>query len=150
MEILSVNDPAFGEVLATIHHRSRSFGAWSSAAYKQLLSQPAISALIAQNNETPTGFLLLSQTQHETEVLMLCVLPAFRRQGIAKHLLSELFLRLNSGHEVFLEVAESNHNAINLYTTQGFKEVGKRESYYESRDGKKDSALVMKRIIGPT
>ena len=41
---------------------------------------------------------------------------------------------------ITLEVRESNHSAIYLYTKHGFEVVGKRKNYY---DKPKEAALLM-------
>jgi ribosomal-protein-alanine N-acetyltransferase len=47
---------------------------------------------------------------------------------------------------MFLEVRPSNPNAIKLYQSLGFNEIGRRKDYYPARKGRED-ALVMARII---
>ena len=58
-----------------------------------------------------------------------------------RHLYSE------RAEALFLEVDESNAAAIGLYRRLGFRDVGRREGYYSARDGRKSSALVMRRDL---
>jgi ribosomal-protein-alanine N-acetyltransferase len=89
---------------------------------------------------TVAGFLVWRHlAEDECEVLNLAVGPEFRRQGIARELLTRL-LRL-PGLEVYLEVRESNLVARTLYKSMGFQEVSRRERYYENPS---ESAIVMK------
>jgi ribosomal-protein-alanine N-acetyltransferase len=78
------------------------------------------------------GMLLGRVAADEAEVLTLAVAPNARRRGIARLLLQaaskETLLR--GGRTIFLEVAEGNVPARNLYSRFGFVEVGRRRRYY--------------------
>ena len=141
--------PEFGAILATLHQQCVAHGAWSSNSYQQMMGLHTSSALIAMVDQEPVGFLLSSSTSLESEILMLCIAPKVRRLGIGSKLLLSLVedLAVQGTCDLLLEVAEDNHEAINLYGKNGFLEVGKRPNYYESPEGKKTSALIMKRII---
>jgi ribosomal-protein-alanine N-acetyltransferase len=74
----------------------------------------------------------------EFEILNLAVDPAYRRQGIAKSLLTHHLAKLG---EHFLEVRESNIGALKLYQSLGFRAVGTRGDYYTNPN---ENAIVMK------
>ena len=78
----------------------------------------------------------------ECEIYDIMVEKEFRRQGIARELLQELLETVVSSSTpfVFLEVAEGNIAAINLYKSFGFKQIAKRRKYYNN----KQDALVMR------
>lgn len=61
----------------------------------------------------------------------------FRTKGIASKLINYLVNEgiNNNCINITLEVRESNINAINFYKTNGFKEVTRREKYYNDEDG---------------
>jgi ribosomal-protein-alanine acetyltransferase len=86
------------------------------------------------------GFLVARNVADgENELLNLAVRPEFRRQGVARRLVASLIGDMRS--EIFLEVRESNRAARNLYKSMDFKEVSRREKYYESPA---EAAIVMK------
>jgi [ribosomal protein S18]-alanine N-acetyltransferase len=147
--IIEGHQHSFGCVLATLHKDSVDFGAWSAKSYEQLLKQPAVSSLIIVEGDKPIGFLLFSATKYEAEILMLCIHPAYRRLSFAGQLLRSFIAKLRDLNisDLLLEVAENNENALKLYGNFGFEKVGERSSYYESSDGKKISATILKRII---
>jgi ribosomal-protein-alanine N-acetyltransferase len=49
--------------------------------------------------------------------------------------------------QVWLEVRESNHTAINMYEKAGFVLIEQRKNYYPAVDGKED-ALIMGLYVG--
>lgn len=86
---------------------------------------------LAENNQF-LGFYLARNIADFVELLFVCVLPNFRKQGIARLLINDLFAESNKlgVKSVELEVRESNMAAIKLYTNSGFAELGRREHYY--------------------
>ena len=126
--------PSDGPSLAAIH--ARCFGrAWDEAAMAQFLGVPSCLVLIASSHEDAPaqGFLIARAASDEAEVLTLCVLPAYRRQGLARALLVSLVqkLRRSGTQRLFLEVEESNDAALGLYRSLGAEAVGRRPGYYE-------------------
>jgi ribosomal-protein-alanine N-acetyltransferase len=87
---------------------------------------------------------ILSVAANEAHVLNLCVRPTSQNQGFARHMLGHLIdvARINAAKTIFLEVRPSNQNAINLYQSVGFCEIGLRRDYYPNHHGRED-ALVM-------
>jgi ribosomal-protein-alanine N-acetyltransferase len=82
----------------------------------------------------------------EAEILSVAIAPAWRGRGLSSQLL-DLHLRLLAGlgiRAVFLEVGEHNTPACRLYRRAGFKDVGRRQGYYQ--DGA--AALVLRRDFG--
>ena len=48
---------------------------------------------------------------------------------------------------MLLEVRGSNHNAIALYESQGFNEIGVRKGYYPAPNGKEDAIMFAKQLM---
>jgi [ribosomal protein S18]-alanine N-acetyltransferase len=138
LETMSVNVraalPADAAMLAALH--TSSFArAWDAAAMAQFLGVPGCLALIASTREQAPaqGFLIVRAAADEAELLTICVLPASRRQGLARALLAALVqeLRRAGGKRLFLEVEEGNEAALGLYRSLGAEAVGRRPGYYE-------------------
>ncbi len=84
---------------------------------------------VAIRNGCVAGFLVSRETTPgEREILNLVVDPAQRRRGIGKKLLKNEVSRGRGNW--FLEVRESNHPAIKLYKSIGFRATGRRPEYY--------------------
>ena len=75
------------------------------------------------------AYLLSTVIPPEGEVLRIATLPAHRKNGYAKILLSAFLEDLPL---CFLEVRESNTPARLLYESLGFVLTGKRPSYYQN------------------
>ena len=124
--------PADAATLAALH--ASSFArAWGAAAMAQFLGVPGALALIVSGQASAQGFLIARAAADEAELLTLCVLPASRRQGLARALLAALVqeLRRAGGKRLFLEVEEGNDAALELYRSLGAEPVGRRLGYYE-------------------
>lgn len=77
-------------------------------------------------------------------MMNLAVLPAARRRGIARALVTALIRELAGGgvHSLTLEVRASNGPAKALYGSLGFVRVGCRRGYYLSP--KEDGEILRK------
>lgn len=108
--------------------------AWSEAALAELLASPGAFAFLAGEDE---GFVLARAAAGEAEILSLGVIPALRRRGIARRLLSAAAgeAKRRGADRLFLEVAIDNGPALALYRRAGFAKVGRRAGYYHRREG---------------
>ena len=100
-------------------------------------------AFVAESDGERLGYVMARISGEEGEILNLAVLPKARRKGIARSLLDEALGSIAAAGvtEAYLEVRQSNGEAIALYQAQGFRPVGVRPDYY--RDPRED-ALVLR------
>ncbi len=117
---------------------------WTPAEISSLLLNPDTRAMTIGRNAQAIGFLMWRQAREEGEILTLCILPAFRAQGMGSQILQEFYLLAKKAkvEEIFLEVREDNVPAIGLYEKNAFRIVGRRKNYYGDKD-----ALIMKYIM---
>lgn len=124
--------------------------AWSESAFASLLSGPGCLALIALRDGEPIGFALVRQAADECEVLSLGVLPAWRRLGVGRALLSAVCERVlaNGVRHVYLEVAADNYAGRALYKAFGFIPRAWRKNYYR-RSGQAaiDAAVLVRDLV---
>ena len=85
--------------------------------------------LLAEHEGMPVGFLFARYLNPEIEIQDIGIVPDFRRNGAAKMLMQSLFAQFPEA-DCTLEVRSKNLDAIALYRSQGFKEVGRRRAYY--------------------
>jgi [ribosomal protein S18]-alanine N-acetyltransferase len=134
--------------IATLHGKSFHRG-WSDGEIEGLLLDRNVIAHRATVGRGLVGFILSRTAADEAEILSVAVAPARRRRGLSRRLL-DLHLRRLAGigvHRVFLEVDESNIPARKLYARAGFRDVGRREAYYQDQKGRTAAALVLRRDL---
>jgi ribosomal-protein-alanine N-acetyltransferase len=108
---------------------------WPAADFRSFLGDAAVFGF-ATRAETLTGFILCRAAADEAEVLTFGVLPDLRRQGRGRRLLTVAMeeARQRGARQVFVDVAEANHAARQLYARTGFFCVGRREAYYRGAE----------------
>lgn len=114
---------------------------WSVTSFADMLSSPQVFGW-ALGQE---AFILGRVVADEAELLTLAVAPAARRQGQARRLLDALLAgaAARGATRMFLEVAETNDPARQLYTQAGFVQCGRRANYYANHV----AALVLERYL---
>ena len=127
---------------------------WDETAVAEVLSMPGAYGLLAAIKDAePAGFLLgcnvansgANSGADSGEILSLGTTRAWRRRGVARALLRAAMTRAEAAgvSRLFLEVAEDNIAARDLYAGAGFARVARRPAYYRRRDGPAAAALVL-------
>ena len=95
-------------------------------------NNPYAKCLIYEEDKV-LGYLYYSDIYERIEINQIEVDESHRNKKIGSKLLS--YLIDNNKKDITLEVKETNDIAIKLYKKYGFKEVAKREKYYQGIDG---------------
>ena len=123
---------------------------WSRSMFAGEVAKPSSVCLGAFDTEDDrlAGYLIVSRYVDAWHVMNIAVAPAYRRHGIAKRLLNNLFERTgDDGKRGYtLEVRISNKDAIKLYEHMGFRSRGVRRGYYTDN---REDALIMWRDPEP-
>lgn len=121
----------------------------AAARLTGIMDQPAFAGIMAFSitANLPVGYIAGFSLMGEADIIDLAVATSYRRQGIARQLVT----RFCDGHGqemTHLEVAASNHPARQLYQSLGFVETGRRRGYYPSEKGAAhaDDAVRMTRF----
>lgn len=114
---------------------------WSKADIARQLELDTSYFLVAEIDGKAVGYMGLQIFSGEGYVTNVAVLPQYRKQGIAKALITEQMK--NHMDFITLEVRESNIPAVNLYTKMGFKNVGVRPNFYSNPT---ENAIIMTKI----
>jgi ribosomal-protein-alanine acetyltransferase len=129
--------PADVPILIGIERSSHTAAHWSELRYRQAIESEAEQrlVLVVEDAASPgkiLGFLVARQIAPEWELENIVVAAELRRNGHGRRLLEGLFeqARDTNSTRVFLEVRESNRAARALYEQIGFKQTGRRKSYY--------------------
>jgi ribosomal-protein-alanine N-acetyltransferase len=98
----------------------------------------------SENAGDVLGHAILSTVVDEASVLNIAVSPKAQRQRIGYQLMDDIldYARSKDCAEVFLEVRESNRPAFTMYHLFGFNEIGVRNNYYPSKQGREDAILL--------
>ena len=133
--------------MASLHAASFHRG-WSDGEFESLLTEHNVIAHRATARGNLVGFILSRLAADEAEILSVAVAARQRGHGLARDML-EMHMRRLAGagcRTIFLEVDETNQPARRLYKSAGFREVGRRNSYYRQGSGS-TAALVLRRDI---
>jgi ribosomal-protein-alanine N-acetyltransferase len=143
---------AVADLAAITRIHAASFDdAWSTPMLRRILAMPGAGGIVARDgaDDEVVGFALSRIAGGECEILSLAVDPEHRRRGIGRTLLVAAidWASLARATAVFLEVAEDNTAARQLYTAHGFQAVGRRPDYYKLKDGTLAAAITMRRDL---
>lgn len=116
---------------------------WSERAFKyEVEENPASRCWVAELDGRVVAMLVLWQILDEAHIATVATHPHFRRQGLARRLLTTALCaaRDEGADSALLEVRAHHSAAQDLYRSLGFVEVGRRPKYY--RDNGEDAVLM--------
>jgi ribosomal-protein-alanine acetyltransferase len=122
-----------GDLRDVVRIESDSFSdPWPRTFFESELSVPGVRGYVATDRDRIVGFTMVRAFEDVAEIINVAVRKKHRHRGVAKSLLRHVLSVLKRGdvREVFLEVRESNEDAIRLYTSFGFEHVTTRRDYY--------------------
>jgi ribosomal-protein-alanine N-acetyltransferase len=125
------------------------YSPWSSAQFKEefagIPSTRFFELAISDNQIVGYAGVLAPGAAAVADILTVTVIDSFRRQGIAKRLISDIesYALTKASPAIMLEVATENTGAIALYEKLGYSQISIRNSYY----GTGKDALVMQKEL---
>jgi ribosomal-protein-alanine N-acetyltransferase len=95
------------------------------------------------------GYYIAMKGYDEIHLLNITVAPDHQGCGHARTMLAALthHALLHAVPSILLEVRPSNLRARNLYEGTGFELIGVRRGYYPDHGGRREDALVMRRML---
>ena len=120
---------------------------WSQTSFSDCLKGFYQNLIITLDSET-IAFCIMTINFTESHLLNISVHPNYRHKGIGEILLKMSEKKsINKGvSDIFLEVRESNKNAILFYKKNGYKYVGIRKNYYKNSSGREDGLIFTKHL----
>jgi ribosomal-protein-alanine N-acetyltransferase len=87
---------------------------------------------LGQQSEKIAGLCLGWSIADQYEIHQIAVLPAYRHQGLGSQLMRDAFAiaKTHFAQSIYLEVRASNRQAIQLYRSFSFTQIGIRPAYY--------------------
>jgi ribosomal-protein-alanine N-acetyltransferase len=134
-------------VLASYEKELFPYSPWNTAQFKEEFAGIPTTRFfcVAESENTIIGYcgVFLPAPGVEADVLTVAVLPACRRQGIAKEFISmmENWCRERGASAMMLEVEHTNEAAFRLYQSLGYMKISVRMDYY----GPGKDAFVMRK-----
>lgn len=138
------------DVAALVAIERACFGdPWTRAGLLETVQYETSRAFVAEFGGQVIGYVMARISGEEGEILNLAVLPEYRRRGIARCLLEEAIDAVTAAgvREAYLEVRESNAEALALYQAFGFRTVGLRPDYY--RNPLEDALVLRAPLAAP-
>jgi [ribosomal protein S18]-alanine N-acetyltransferase len=118
---------------------------WSKRLFSETIAFPRSVNLVSLKkvDKKVVGYANFYLIRGEVQVLNIAVAPDYRKKGYASLLLKHAIRLLGErgAKDVFLEVRESNLDAIGLYEKLGFARIGRRKRYYTETN---EDAIVMR------
>ena len=126
---------------------------WSRSMFAGEISKTSsfcLGAFDTTGRQRLVGYLIVSRYVDAWHIMNLAVDEPFRRRGLARRLMDELFAATNGDamRGYTLEVRVSNAGAIRLYEEAGFRITGVRRGYYT--DNREDAYVMWKDPIPAT
>ncbi len=120
---------------------------WKADDFLEMIEADYAYYYVAEMDGEPVGVCGLRNAAGEGQITNVAVTAKYRRRGIARklvrHMLEEAVL---AGMQSYaLEVRVSNHQAIALYESLGFRHAGVRPGFYEKPD--EDALIMLKESI---
>ena len=107
---------------------------WSAAQFREeLFGVPKTRKyIVALDDNEIIGYAGIALAGDVADIHTLTVLPAFRRRGIASHMLKELeeWATQKGIANFMLEIREGNAEAQPLYEKYGYQVISRRDNYY--------------------
>lgn len=123
-------------VLATYEKELFPYSPWSTAQFKEEFAGIPTTRFIsvAEDGNTIVGYcgVFVPGPGIEADILTVAVLPAYRRQGIAKEFMRQIeaYAIEREASAMMLEVELSNESAIKLYEALDYMKISVRMNYY--------------------
>jgi ribosomal-protein-alanine N-acetyltransferase len=123
-------------VLATYEKELFPYSPWSTAQFKEEFAGIPTTRFmsVAEDGNTIVGYcgVFVPTPGIEADILTVAVLPAYRRQGIAKEFMRQIeaYAVERQASAMMLEVELSNESAIKLYESLGYMKISVRMDYY--------------------
>lgn len=94
------------------------------------------------------GYGIMSVAAGESHILNICVDPSKQNYGFGRTLLSHLIMVSKQERviNILLEVRPTNLNAVHLYESLGFKQIGRRPGYYRAGQCREDALVFSKEL----
>ena len=123
----------------------KSIKHWNQNQWKNELENDYVTAIGLYLDRSILGVCVFHKIFDEAEIRYLSVHPSYKRRGLGKKLIFNIFKKCRNENikRIFLEVSTKNKQALSFYNYFGFKTISIRKKYY--KDGS-DALLKEKNV----
>jgi [ribosomal protein S18]-alanine N-acetyltransferase len=117
---------------------------WSEGTFNTCFSERYFNAVLMDDDDAIIGFYIGEKVAVEASLFNIGVAPKAQGQGYGQQLLQHFIAQAQDLEvlDCWLEVRQSNRNAIKLYEKCGFIQTGLRPGYYPTATGREDAILM--------
>ena len=117
---------------------------WSEGTFNTCFSERYFNAVLLDDNDEMLGFYIGEKVAVEASLFNIGVVPKAQGKGYGQQLLQHFIAQAQDleALDCWLEVRQSNRNAIKLYEKCGFIQTGLRPNYYPTVTGREDAILM--------
>lgn len=117
---------------------------WSQSTFDTCFSERYFNAVLEDSDGEIIGFYIGEKVAVEASLFNIAVSPNARGRGYGLQLLQHFIAQAQqlNALDCWLEVRQSNTNAIRLYEKCGFIQTGLRSNYYPAVTGREDAILM--------
>jgi [ribosomal protein S18]-alanine N-acetyltransferase len=118
---------------------------YRAQSVRQLIDDPESVTLVARHGEALAGFGIMKFGDERAHLVLLAVLPAYQRRGLARRLVLWLVESAATAGvtSIHVELRAGNAAAYALYRSTGFAETMRLPGYYSGRE----TAIRMLRML---
>ena len=118
---------------------------WTLEQWEKELKKNYVYAFACFRDYQIVGICVFQKIFCNAELTYLSIHPTYKRKGLGKKLLKEIFNHCESFaiEKIQLEVSDKNFDAVNFYRSFGFETIGIRKKYY--KDG--SNALLQEKKL---
>ncbi|MBU1619437.1 MAG: ribosomal protein S18-alanine N-acetyltransferase [Gammaproteobacteria bacterium] len=117
---------------------------WSEGTFSTCFGERYFNAVLMDDNDEVIGFYIGEKVAVEASLFNIGLLPEAQGKGYGQQLLQHFIAQAQDlgALDCWLEVRQSNANAIKLYEKCGFIQTGLRPGYYPTATGREDAILM--------
>lgn len=147
---LAIRDMKAADIsaVAEIEAAVQPYQAWTVQSFKDAYMS-CYTMTVAELKAKIVGYAVVLMAPDVGELLLIGVSPDHQSMGVGQRLMLDVEQRIRAKllTAVMLEVRQSNAQAQRFYEKQGFVSVGRRKNYYQSAQGEREDALLLRKTL---
>lgn len=120
---------------------------WTDRAFRAVMARPEAALLVAGTEGRVAGYAAFWIEGRDAELGDLAVARHRRRSGLGRRLVEAAAGEAGDrgAERIFLQVRESNEEALALYRSAGFRRIGRKRGYY--RTPREDALVLIREVV---